>query len=224
MYTQIIGQGQSIVALHGWGMNHTMMMPIAKELGKNYQVYICDLFGFGKSEEIPEYHEFNDYIEAFHKFICEKQINEPILLAHSFGARLAFLYAAKYPVKALIVTGAAGLKAPLSFEKKIRIYLHKHRILKNRGSLDYQKATDFQRKVLLECVNMDLSDTIKQLNIPMLIIWGEKDLETPLWMAKKIHECVPTSTLLIFKGEDHFAYYHEPLRFAQCTHLFLEAL
>lgn len=224
LYYKIMGEGKPIVFLHGWGMNHTMMLPIAKPLSENYQVICIDLFGFGNSHEIENYINFNEYIDNFHQFLLSLDIHKPVIIAHSFGARVAFNYAYKYPVEALILTGAAGIRSPLSIKKQIRQFLHKHKIIQSKGSIDYQKATPFLRKVLVECVNTDLSDMISAIKIPILLIWGEKDIETPLWMAKRIMKLNSFTSLVLFKGEDHFAYYHEPLRFIQCVNAFMEKL
>lgn len=221
---EVSGEGEPIVFLHGWGMNHTMMIPLSKELVKDNQVILLDLFGFGNSKSLCGYNSFDDYIEAFHQFLVSLNIHDPIIVAHSFGARVAILYASKYPVKALVLTGAAGIKASLSFKKKLRVFLHKHHLIQNVGSIDYQKADSFLRKVLVECVNTDLSEDISKIQVPILLIWGEKDTETPLWMADRIIKINTHATLIIFKGEDHFAYYHEPMRFVECTRMFLEAL
>ena len=197
------------------------MQPLVSLLSKHYQCVSLDLFGFGFSDEIENYQNFDDYVETFHQFLVTHKIENPILIAHSFGARLAILYAISHPVKALILTGAAGIKPKLTLKKKIKQNLHKLNF-KVKGSYDYEKATPFLRKVLVEVVNKDLSNQLKKIEVPTLLIWGEKDTETPLWMAKKMNQLLTKSTLILFKKEDHFAYYHEYNRFCFIVREFLE--
>lgn len=215
-----LGKGKPIIFLHGWGANLTMMKTIASSLSQDYRCIALDLFGFGKSDEIENYTSFNDYIETLHMYLESINVVDPIIIAHSFGARIAVLYALKYQVKALVLTGAAGLKQPLSLEKKFKIFLHKHGFIQ-KGSVDYENATNFLKKVLIEVVNTDLSESYTQINIPTLLIWGQLDTETPLWMAKKMNKLIKNSQLIIFKGEDHFAYYHESERFCFIVKSFL---
>ncbi len=215
-----LGKGKPIVFLHGWGANLTMMKTIASSLSQDYRCIALDLFGFGKSDEIENYTSFNDYIEALHTYLESIHVVNPIIIAHSFGARIAVLYALKYEVSALVLTGAAGLKQPLSLERKLKIFLHKHGI-KQKGSVDYENASNFLKKVLIEVVNTDLSETYTQINIPTLLIWGQLDTETPIWMGKKMNKLIKNSQLIIFKGEDHFAYYHESERFCFIVKSFL---
>lgn len=215
-----LGNGPTIVFLHGWGANLTMMMPIVSILSQDYRCITLDLFGFGKSDDIENYTSFNDYIECLHEFLEGIHVVNPIIVAHSFGARIAVLYALKYKVNALILTGAAGLKQPLSLERKFKLFLHKHGF-KQKGSYDYENASNFLKKVLIEVVNTDLSDSYKQIKLPTLLIWGQLDKETPLWMAKKMNKLIKNSQLIIFKNEDHFAYYHESERFCFIIKSFL---
>ena len=215
-----LGNGPTIIFLHGWGSNLTMMMPIVSILSQDYRCIALDLFGFGKSDEIENYTSFNDYIECLHEFLETIHVINPIIVAHSFGARIAVLYALKYEIKALILTGAAGLKQPLSLERKFKIFLHKHGFIQ-KGSADYENASNFLKKVLIEVVNTDLSESYKQINNPTLLIWGQLDTETPLWMAKKMNKLIKNSQLIIFKNEDHFAYYHESERFCFIIKSFL---
>ena len=109
-----IGKGHPIVFLHGWGGNYMMMNPHVALLSHDYRCINLDLFGFGSSEEITNYHSFDDYIQNLHEYLLSLKVETPIFIAHSFGARVAIEYAQKYPIRALILTGAAGIKAPLS--------------------------------------------------------------------------------------------------------------
>ncbi|WP_281627315.1 alpha/beta hydrolase [Traorella massiliensis] len=219
----ITGDQQPLVFLHGWGANMQMMNPHAALLSHDYKCINLDLFGFGKSDEIENYQKFEDYVDALHTFLISKNICDPIFIAHSFGARIAIKYALKYPVKAMILTGAAGIRPPLSLRKKLRIYLH-HKGFKMKGSYDYEKASGFLRKVLIDAVNQDLSEEMKKIEVPVLLIWGENDKETPLWMGKKMHELISQSSLIVFKDGDHFAYYQEYARFCFIVKEFLEGL
>lgn len=218
---EIRGSGSDLVFLHGWQMNQKMMSPLISILSKNYRCISLDLFGFGESEEIENYQTFKDYVSKLHEFLMSVDVYNPIFIAHSFGARIAICYANTYPTKALILTGAAGIKKRLSFTKKIKQTFH-HLGFHTKGSYDYEKASPFLKKVLVEVVNTDLSEQIRKIQLPVLLIWGELDQETPYWMAKKMKNLFQNSILICFKEEDHFAYYHQSQRFCFIVKEYLE--
>ena len=95
-----------------------LMNPHAALLSHDYKCINLDLFGFGKSDEIEDYHQFEDYVDALHTFLISKDVYDPIFIAHSFGARVAIAYASKYPVKAMVLTGAAGIRPPVCARPK----------------------------------------------------------------------------------------------------------
>lgn len=223
---QISEKGQPFILLHGWNQNLHMMKPIYDAFKDEYRICNLDLPGFGKSEEILDYENFDDYVEWFHDFICEHQLENPIILAHSFGARLAIRYAYQYPVAILILTGAAGIASKLTMKQKLNQLQHKiekkMHIQKARGSYDYQMANPFQRKVLVHVVNDDLTKLLPSLKQPMLLIWGSEDEMTPQWMGEKMADLCEKATLIILKNDDHFAYYHQIQRFIFIVRSFLE--
>lgn len=221
IHSSIIGNGQDMVFLHGWGVNMNMMNPLVHRMCHSYRCINFDLFGFGESEAFEEYRDLDDYVGKLHEFLDSVEVKCPILIAHSFGARIAVLYANRYPTSALVLSGAAGLRPRLTLKKKVWQFLHAHHV-QVKGSYDYEKATPFLKKLLVESVNRDLSEEMKKIQVPTLLIWGEEDKETPMWMAKKMNQLIKNSVLIVFKGGDHFAYYQESRRFCFIVKEFLE--
>ena len=150
----------------------------------------------------------------------------PALIAHSFGARIAIRYAGRHPVSCLVLTGAAGLRMPLSLGKQMKQQLHRwgrHLHLSIfSGSEDYRRADPVLRQVLVQAVNEDLSSLLPSIVCPVLLVWGSEDRETPLWMGRKMERLFADARLIVYRDEDHFAYYHQGFRFANDVRRFLE--
>lgn len=219
------GKGQGVVLLHGWGQNASMMRLLQCQLQEKYRVVNMDLPGFGESVPIKETWQMNDYVEFLHMLIERYQLEDPILIAHSFGARIAIKYAAVYPVSSMILTGAAGLHMPLSVYKRVKQLLyHFSRSLQlsfSFGSQDYRAADPVMRRVLVQAVNDDVAPLLERIHCPVLLVWGSKDQQTPLWMGKKMERLLPQAKLIVYQGEDHFAYYHQGFRFLDDIEQFL---
>ncbi|MDZ7936382.1 MAG: alpha/beta hydrolase [Emticicia sp.] len=61
------------------------------------------------------------------------------------------------------------------------------------------RMSEFRNKGLLN----EKTTTIKDLSMPTLIIWGDKDLLIPLEVAEKFHADLPNDTLVVFKNLGH---------------------
>lgn len=219
------GQGSPIVLLHGWGQNSYMMKFLQDYLCEHHRVINLDLPGFGQSEEPQEAWSMEEYASCIYDLLVSLNIEKPTIIAHSFGARIAFRYALKYPVSKMIITGGAGIRPKHGFTYYLRIYTYKvmkkfhHPI--SMGSVDYQQASPVMRGVLVKSVNEDIRDSLKNISVETLLVWGEHDEQTPLWMGKMMEKEMRKATLIILKKDDHFAYFHQSLRFTKIVEAFL---
>lgn len=219
------GKGEPLVLLHGWGQNMAMMKFIADHFKQRFQVLNLDLPGFGESEEPKCVWNLDDYTLCIHECCKALQLSNPTLIAHSFGARIALLYAHRYQAQKLVLTGAAGIKKSKTLQYYIRIYtyklLKKLHMAPDMGSEDYKTASEVMKGVLIESVERDLRSLLPQITNEALLVWGEKDEATPLWMGETMEKMMPNATLIVLDGDDHFAYFHQPQRFIAILEYFL---
>ncbi len=212
-YTQY-GKGEDIVLLHGWGQNIEMMEPLGKNLCENNQITILDFPGFGSSQTPNFAYTINDYTTLLHDFLEELKIDNPILIGHSFGGRIAINYASKYNVKKLVLLASPfrsqtknGVKVKLlkslkkiKFLNPIAEYAKKH-----MGSNDYRSAKGVMREILVNTVNENLEENAKLIKAETLIIWGEEDEAVPVSEASRLESLIPNSAKIILPGT-HYCY------------------
>lgn len=55
VYCNVIGAGQPLVLLHGWGVNSLVWQPVIEQLSQHFSLYIVDLPGFGQSAPLSDY-------------------------------------------------------------------------------------------------------------------------------------------------------------------------
>lgn len=225
IYYEKRGQGQAVLLLHGWGQHSGMMDFIQADLQAQYCVLNVDLPGFGKSEEPPTSWDISEYALCMKNLMDELEMKEPILIAHSFGARIALRFASLYPCDKLVLTGAAGIRKKRTWQYYLRVYSYKiYKRLYPRntmGSSDFQQASPIMRGVLVKSVEEDLRPLLKEIQNETLLIWGSEDMATPLWMGQVMEEEMGNATLVILQGDDHFAYYHQATRFLAILRYFL---
>ena len=226
--------GKDVILLHGWGQNTVMMDYIAQFLKEHFVVYNLDLPGFGKSDEPKSAYSIDDYVELLKEFVDLNKIDNPILIGHSFGCRIALLYAYKYPVNKMVLTGAAGVVAPHDLNWYLKVYSYKagkvllkpfkglsERLRANAGSSDYKNATEVMKTTLVKAVNFDISPYLKDIKPETLLVFGQNDEATPVWMGQKMEKEMQEATLVIFENDDHFAYFHQGDRFNRVLDAFL---
>ena len=69
------------------------------------------------------------------------------------------------------------------------------------------------QKSFIKIVNEHLDDRLCLIKNPTLIIHGEEDLETPLYMAKRLNRKIEGSKLTVVKGCGHFVFLDQPVTF-----------
>lgn len=212
-----MGAGDPFVMLHGWGANRNTFKNLANHLKERYKVYILDLPGFGESEiGLPfNLFEVSDILKHFCDYL---HITNPIILGHSYGSRIAIIYASKYKVKKLILVSAAGLKEKLRFDKRLKVkiykFLHKYHINVKMGSKDFLDADNVKRRMLIDAVNTDLSKEMNLIDgIDVLLIYGKDDKTTSVEIGRKIEEKIKNSALVIIDDASHFPYLQQPTIF-----------
>ncbi len=67
----------------------------------------------------------------------------------------------------------------------------------------------------------DLRVLLKQISCETLLVWGENDEATPLWMGEVMEKEMMNATLIVLEHDDHFAYFHQPQRFIAILEYFL---
>lgn len=215
----------AVVLLHGWGQNQYMMKFLQDHLCDTFTVINLDLPGFGESEEPPRVWSVDDYVDFLQELLDHLQITHVSFIAHSFGARIALRYAYRFPVEKMVLTGAAGIQAKRGLGYHIRVKTYK--LLKKlhaapaMGSSDYQSASAIMKGVLVASVEDDLSGILKDISTETLLVWGEKDTATPLWMGRVMEEELPNAALVVLPKEDHFAYFHLSIQFCRIVDAFL---
>ena len=247
VFYEIRGEkGLPVVLLHGWGCSSALMNPVAEALGQDHRVLVIDFPGFGQSQVPHSAWGVPEYAACLKKLLEQLKWIPCAVVGHSFGCRVAAWAAAEWPeiFTQMVFTGAAGLKKPVSeearkktaeFQRKKKIALQIERIpgfktlgktledklRKKYGSADYNALNEDMRQTFVRVVNLDLRDRYALIRSSVLLIWGDADTETPLWMGREMEKLIPDAGLVIFEGGSHFAYLEQKERFNLIVRHFL---
>ena len=225
---EIYGEGFPVLVLHGWGGCINSMLPIINGLKSNYKLIVIDFIGHGKSDFPLSPMGVPEYTSVVKDFIDELGINKLYLIGHSFGGRVSIMLAFLYPnlVKKMILVDSGGIKPKKTFKQICKVYSYKFvknflkivmfnskhyqdimvNYRKKAGSSDYNALPENMKATFVKVVNQDLRQYLKNISTPTLVVWGECDQDTPLYMGKIIADGIKDSGLVVLKGAGHFSY------------------
>lgn len=229
---KIIGEGEEILFIPGWNDNFNHFINIANKI-KNYKFILIDLPNQGNSKKINKVLMMDDYLDIIESFIKKNNLNPKIIIGHSFGGKLAFLYSLRNNINKLILV-APSLVKNKSFITYIKIYLYK--LIKNInndlnlkinlnkfGSKEYQTQTGIEKQNFIIATNNYYKKDLYKLKVPLLLYYGKLDKVTPLKEGKIIHRKIKNSKLFIDNDGDHFAMYNNPYTFIRVLKEFINA-
>lgn len=228
LYYEDSGVGIAVLFLHGWGGDCSSFRGASNYFEMRHRVITVDLFGHGNSDYPPDGFKLFDAADAIAALLRHLSVSGAAVIGHSFGGRIAMYLAARHPglVSKLILVDSAGLRPRFNLKKYIRVKKYKlYKRLgfntKNMGSDDYKKLEPAMRNFFIHTVNDDVSGILSSIVCETLLIWGERDTDTPLYMAKMLHKKIRGSGLIIFKNAGHFSYVDRHLDFVNILNSFI---
>ena len=224
---EVLGKGNPVILLHGWLATLETMRPIANNLSQNFEVYLVDVVGFGKSD-LPEHPLKTDDFGNFLKdFIKALDIKNPILIGHSNGGRTIINAVGRGIVQAkkVVLIDSAGLKPKRSINYYLKVGFYKtgkfilnllpntktikafkEKLRNSVGSSDYKASANVLKETMKVIVNEDLSHLLPKINVPTLLFWGTLDTATPISDGRKMEKLIPDCGLIEYQGATHFSY------------------
>ena len=209
-----MGTLRKIYILHGWTASIDNWGDFLQSLKKTrFDPIMLKIPGLTKKIDQPW--NLEKYVEWLKKEITEQEV---ILLGHSNGGRIAIAFANKYPqrVGQLILMDSAGIyhnEIPLrlkrflfknlaKFGKKITSSNKFRNLLyKLSREKDYKKATPMQQQTMINLISVDLTNILKSIKIPTLIIWGKHDKATPVTDGRLMNGLIKNSKLVILDAK-----------------------
>ena len=237
IYWKVSGAGDEVaLILQGWGTSCALYDSIAAMLGETHRVVQLDLPGFGASDEPSEPWDADRYARFLDAFAEELGIEHCVLLAHSFGGRVALKLisndASRLVVDRLVLIDSAGIVRQRTPEEERRIKLFKmlRRITEipliaasfpdliqawreKQGSEDYRNSSDLMKRTMVMSISEDLTPLMPQVGCPTLLVWGADDDATPLSDADRMKVLIPDARLVVIEGAGHFPFLDQPLGF-----------
>ena len=112
LFVNVAGQGESLLVLHGWGMDHTIWLPVKQILEENYTVTWLDLPGHGENKAY-KVDNLDEMVEAVHAIFSTKMHVLGWSLGGLIAQRLAYLYPNEVKSLVLVATSPAFIQTAM---------------------------------------------------------------------------------------------------------------
>ena len=234
------GSGDPVVLLHGWGGRIESMTPVISCLSAAFRVVAVDLPGFGESPLPEGIWGTPDYAIFVRDVLAQRGIERAHFVGHSFGGKVSLFLAATHPelVDKLVLVDSSGVRTAPSLRSRAKRAASrvartagrlgppgrsfKRVVFERIASKDYQEAGPM-RPILVRVVNEDMTPLMPRIRSSTLLVWGERDEDTPPAHGHRMESLIADSGLVVFEGAGHFSYLDEPDRFCRVVRHFLGA-
>lgn len=221
-----------VVILHGWGQYTGLWQPVVSRLADVMTVTAIDFPGFGAEPLQSTQWGVTEYADWAAARIAPLG-GDIVLVGHSFGGRVALELAARRPswLRGMVLMGAPCLYRPsfaLQMKKKL-FHLGRRAVpaavrdrLINPDLRDAEAAGlgDIFRRT----VSWDQTALLPKVNVPILLLWGERDQSASLRIAREMRDGIPGAVLDVIPSLGHNLHIDNPLLVYGKISSFIESL
>lgn len=217
-----------LVLVHGLSVSSLYMLPIARALAADYQVYVPDLPGFGRSTKPKHVLDIPELADVLVGYMQATGIKRAAMIANSLGCQTVVELALRYPEyidRAVLIGPTMDIYARTMLQQASRLFLDSFR---EPPSQPFVVGYDYLRTGLrrtLGTLRYGLADHIEEklprLQIPLLITRGANDpIATQPWIDL-LASRAPRARQVVFPGAAHTVNYSHPDDLARVTRFFL---
>lgn len=244
-----LGQGDPVVLIHGFTASKESWFFNMEALGSHFRVLAPDLPGYGQSTKVVENPPIAFYASWIHRLLDQQGIESAHLVGNSMGGAIAMELALQDPkrVRKLVLVdtlGFGGSVVPGVGEKlvnsstrdevkeMIAMVIHDPAlIIPAVVDRAFQYRQEPGVPALLKRVAAQLSDgtrplvdyspRLKQLTMPVLVVWGREDRVLPVSDISKA-KALPHGRVHVFEACGHMPQLEKALEFNALVTQFLK--
>jgi 3-oxoadipate enol-lactonase len=247
------GAGSPVVFLHGYPLNRTVWKAQTDAPVDKQRAIALDLPGYGQATTVPTPDALYGFTEAVAESIQELASPPAVIVGHSMGGYIALQLYASHPelVRALVLVST---KAEADTEEARAKRLTTISRLRQEGPGPYSVETArqllspanasnnpdlFHRvlqivrsapvsamvpSLLALADRPDFTETLKEIQVPTLVIWGEDDRLIPPDATKRLVQGIPKAQGVGIPGAGHLSPMETPGPFGDAIQKFLTSL
>ncbi|WP_225800263.1 alpha/beta fold hydrolase [Streptomyces sp. NK15101] len=245
-----VGEGPPLVFLHGAAQDARAWRPQLDALADAFTVVAWDEPGAGRSSDVPESFVLADYARCVAAVVESLRLGPAHIAGLSWGGTLALEFYRHHAglVRTLVLIDTyAGWKGSLPAEEvRARVEGARRMLAAPPGEFDptlpglfageppaayaplLNAMTDAvrpesMRRQLSLMAETDQQDLLPTVSVPTLLLWGERDVRSPLAVARRFQEAIPDAELVVIPGAGHVSNLERPEEFNRAVRDFCRA-
>ena len=210
IYYEAYGKGEPLFLLHGYTQSSKSWLPFVSYYQNDFEVYLVDLKGHGKSGMFTENLSLRSVAEDVEALIRYLNLDSINTIGFSYGGDVIMQVALMNPalIKSMIIIGACGSWTASEFPKWVE-YLSYKNIENLPWMLEQQTSVEQIRSILDQIVNYNITVTeteLKNIKAKTLIVVGDNEDSITSDCILSAKNNIPNSFLWIVPNTSHSAH------------------
>ena len=246
---QGIFTGTAVIFLHGIGDSWHSFEPVLKALPENIHAFAVSLRGHGDSEKPATGYTINHFATDVDQFIKVKELKSVYVVGHSMGGMVAQQFVLDHPQ---LTKGMVLIDSDANFNDNPGMPGLFQQALKLDSPIDRKFMDEFQRSTLAKPIDpdyynllvsegmkvpagvfkssfagmmqADFRDELKNIKVPALIFWGNKDNICSIKDEEQLLRDIPHAKFMIYENTGHALHWEEPARFTNALTSFIKSI
>jgi 3-oxoadipate enol-lactonase len=249
----VLGDGPPVVLLHPFPAHHEFWMPVAQSLASRYRLVLPDLRGHGESGVGEGPATMAKHAADVARVMGDARVGRAPLIGVSIGGYLLFEFWRQHPDR-VAALGLCNTKAPADstearaarlqaandvLDRGTEPFLHSM-ISRLLGKTTFETRPDMVDGALRMMRQMspediaqvqrgmaerpDSIDTLKNINVPALLVTGDEDILTGINEAELMRRHIAGSHLRVIPKAGHYSPWEQPEEAFKIIRHFLDGL
>lgn len=206
-----------VIFIHGLAVSGRYVIPLAKVLKENRNIYFPDLPGFGKSSKPDKVYNIEELAHFVVEWMAAAGIKKAVFMANSLGCQIITYIGHLYPEKCdrlILVSPTMDPNCRSGFMQALRLARNQFH---EPVSINFVILRDFldcgPRRTLIT-LKYGLADQqearLSKIKIPVLVMKAGKDPIVPESWAKLAVDLLPDAYYVLIKDKGHVLHYNSP--------------
>jgi pimeloyl-ACP methyl ester carboxylesterase len=207
IYYEAYGKGTPLFMLHGYTQSSEIWRDHVNDYIDDYQVYLVDLTGHGKSDAFTETLSIDKVAEDLNMLVQYLKLDKINALGFSYGGDVLYQLALINPslIDSMVTIGSLGSWSIKDYPEIESSYTYE--IAKDYPWIKGAHKSDEQVRIMFEqfknySIRMS-NDDLKRIKTNVLIVAGDNDQGVPLEEVIRSRKHLPNSDLWIIPNVGH---------------------